>query len=170
MNGKFNFWKKKVQLAETEKNQLQKISSFLDSISHRLIEDIQQILNEDVGLNKRYAKEDITSLDFELNQDGYRINLYPMNSENAQLGHKQLLPEYPNGFVNDKNFVMYEEDFDDDEERMDEYDRQLEAMVFDWFNLCWKKAGGLNSKENYTISVHNANKSFDLKRRKWVKK
>ena len=53
-------------MTEKEKNQLHKISSFLDSISNRMVEDIKAIFNEDYGLNDNYSKSDIAYYDFEV--------------------------------------------------------------------------------------------------------
>ena len=155
-------------MEEFELNQLRKITSFLEATEKRMVEDLNAIINGDYGLHKNHTKEEIKFFDFELNVDGYVINFYPMDSEYAQSGHKQLLPEYPNGFIYDKDFKVYAEDFDDDDDRMDTYYEQLEKKALDWFNACWKKAGGLNVKDNYRVTVHDSDKWFDLKRQKWI--
>jgi hypothetical protein len=165
---KFNFWKKKARLKEFELNRLREITSFLESMEKRMLEDLTTIINGDYGLHKKHVKEEIHFFDFEIFVDGFGIHFYPMDSENTQLGHKQLLPEYPNGFINDKDLKVYAEDFDDDWDRIDAYEEQLEKKVFDWFNVCWKKAGGLKVKGNHTLKIHDTEKWFDLRRQKWI--
>ncbi len=39
--------------------------------------------------------------------------------------------------------------------------------VFEWFKNCWKKAGGLSTKENYVFNSHDSDKLLDLKQQKW---
>jgi len=165
---KFNFWKKTIQLKEFESQKLIEISSFLTAHENQLVDDITAVLKGDYGLLKRYTKEHVKFFDFELSADGFGIHFYPSDANNTQLGHKQLLPEYPNGFVNDNDFLVYAEDFDNDDDRMDEYDEQLKKKVLDWFIACWKEAGGFGCKERYILKVHDVGKSFDLKNQKWI--
>jgi len=157
-----------------EKNQLNLISSFLDSISNRMVEDIKGIFNEDYGLNEKYSKSDIEFYEFELFEDGYRINFYPMDSEYNQLGFKKTLPEYPNGFLRDKDLDIdkdyYDFDNEADMERMDEFYMELSKQVIEWFNTCWKEAGGLHVKNKYSISIHDSDDTFDLANQKWINK
>lgn len=159
-------------MTETEKNQLHKISSFLDSISNRMVEDIKDIFNEDYGLNDNYSKSDIAYYDFEVFEDGYRINFYPMDSDYNQLGFKKTLPEYPNGFLRDNDLDLDIDDYDFDNaadmDRMDEFYIQLTKKVIDWFNQCWKDAGGLSVKHTYSISIHDSSEVFDLTNQKWI--
>src|SRR5690606_38582768 len=161
------------KMTEVEINQLNKISLFLDSISNRMIEDIKVIINEDYGLHEKYSKGDIEFYEFELFEDGYRINFYPMDSEHNQLGLKKTLPEYPNGFLRDEDLDIDENYYDFDNEpdmdRMDEFYIELSKKVVDWFNICWKEAGGLNLKNKYSISIHDTDKLFDLTNQKWIK-
>ncbi|CAN0579756.1 unnamed protein product, partial [Laminaria digitata] len=144
-------------MTDIETNQLNIISSFLDSISNRMVEDIKEIFNEDYGLLEEYSKSDIEYYDFEIFQDGYRINFYPMDSEYNQLGFKKTLSEYPNGFLSDKELDIDEDYYDfgneADMERMDEFYMQLSKKVIKWFNECWKEADGMNVKKKYSISI-----------------
>lgn len=159
-------------MTDIEKNQLNKISSFLDSISNRMMEDIKVIFNGDYGLLEKYSEKDIQSYEFELFEDGYSINFYPMDAENNQLGFKKTLPEYPNGFLRDEDLDIDEDyyDFDNDADmdRMEAFYIQLSKKVVDWFNLCWKEAGGLNLKNKYSISIHDSYNVFDLTNQKWM--
>ena len=169
---KFIFWKKNIKLTESEKNQLAKITSFLDSVSNTMIEEINEVLIGDVGLNNKFSKTDIAELVFEINVDGYRINLYPMDANNTQLGHKKILTKYPNGLIRDMDLDIdaddYDFDNDADMDRMDEFYEQLQTKVMDWFNACFINAGGLKVNEKYFISVHDSNKTYDLKCQIWV--
>lgn len=155
-----------------EKNQLNKISSFLNSISNRMVEDIKGIFNEDYGLLEKHSKSDIKFYEFEVFEDGYRINFYPMDSEYNQLGFKKTLPEYPNGFLRDKDLDLDHEFYDfnneSDMDRMDEFYMQLSKKVIEWFNKCWKEAGGLNVNNKYSISIHDSNDIYDLNNQKWI--
>lgn len=129
-------------------------------------------MNEDFGLNKKYTLGDIDLLDFEIDEDGYSINLYPMNPKNTQLGCKMILPEYPNGFLRDLDLDIDEDyyDFNDDADmdRMDEFYDKLQKNVISWFSECWQKAGGSNTNYKFYIASHDLNKSFDLKSQKWI--
>ena len=170
---KFNFWKKKIKLNNSEENQLVKITSFLESIDHKMVDDIKKILNGEYGLNKKNSNTTIEYFDFELKEDGFGIDFYPMDKDNTQLGYKKILPEYPNGFLRDMDLDIdtdnYDFDNDSEMERMDEFYVQLQIKVIDWFNRCWIKAGGLNAKESYVIKIHDSSTMFDLKRQKWSK-
>jgi|GEM_PF-3573912 len=57
-------------MKETENNQLAKISSFLDSISNRLIEELKTVLNGDFGLYKNHTVSNVDLFDFEVSADG----------------------------------------------------------------------------------------------------
>lgn len=158
-------------MTEIEINQLNKISSFLDSISNRMIEDIKVIFDGDYGLLEKYSESDIRFYEFELFEDGYRINFYPMDSDYSQLGFKKTLTEFPNGFLRDKDLDIdedhYDFDNDSDMDRMDEFYIQLTKKVIEWFNECWKEAGGLNIENKYSISIHDSNDTYDLSNQKW---
>jgi hypothetical protein len=157
---------------DIEKNQLNKISYFLSSISTRMVEDIKGIFNEDYGLLEKHSKSDIEFYEFEVFEDGYRINFYPMDSRYNQLGFKKTLPEYPNGFLRDKDLDIDQEYYDfnneSDRNRMDEFYKQLSIIVLEWFNKCWKEAGGLHIDNKYSISIHDSNKIYDLNNQNWI--
>lgn len=159
-------------MTETEINQLDKILSFLDSISNRMVDDIEIILNGDYGLLEKYSEEDIEFYEFELFEDGYRINFYPMDSDHNQLGFKKILSEYANGFLRDENLDIGVDSYDfnneADMDRMDEFYIALSKKVIGWFNRCWKKAGGINLRNKYSISIHDSNEVFDLTNQKWI--
>ena len=159
-------------MKDIEKNQLNKISIFLDSISNRMIEDIKAILNEDYGLQEKHSKSDIKFYEFEVFEDGYRINFYPMDSQYNQLGFKKTLPEYPNGFLRDQDLDIDHEFYDfnneTDMDRMDEFYSQLSKKVIEWFNKCWIEAGGLKVNNKYSISIHDSNDLYDLNNQKWI--
>ena len=160
------------KMTETEINQLDKISSFLDSISNRMVDDIKEIFDGDYGLLEKYTQDDIEYFEFELFEDGYRINFYPMDAEYNQLGFKKTLTEYPNGFLRDENLNIdvdsYDFDNEADMDRMDEFYLTLSKKFMDWFNKCWQEAGGLNLKDKYSISIHDTTEVFDLTQQKWV--
>lgn len=158
-------------MTKTKINQLNKITLFLDSISSRMVDDIKIIIDGHYGLLEKYSEGDIEFYKFEVFEDGYRINFYPMDSEHNQLGFKKTLPEYPNGFLRDENLDLDVDSYDFDNEaeieRMDEFYLALSKNVINWFNRCWKEAGGLNLNRNYTISIHDTYEVFDLTNQKW---
>ena len=164
---KFNFLRKKVNLTNAEKLHLEKISQALFTHRERMVEDIMNILEGNYGLYKKHTKNDIHFCEFELKVDGYSIDFYPMNSANTQLGYLKLLPEFPNGFVRDLNLNIDDDDYDFDNDldmaRLDEVLLQLEANVLNWFKECWVKAGGLDARGKYALSVHESKKIYKLK-------
>lgn len=159
-------------MKETEKNQLAKISSFLDSISNRLIEELKTVLNGDFGLYKNHTVSNVDLFDFEVSADGYAVSLYPMDAESTQLGYKQILSEYPNGFLRDTDLVLdtdsYDFDSDADMDRMDEPYDKLQMIFTKWFGDCWQAVGGLETDRKFYLAMHDSNRSLDLKSRKWV--
>lgn len=161
------------KITSVEKNQLDKIATFLDLISVRLIEDINSVFEGDYNLQNNKSENDIHFYEFELFEDGYRINFYPMDAKHNQLGFKKILPEYPNGFLRDEGLDVDEDGYDyendADMDRMDEFYIQLSKNIIYWFNNCWKKAGGSNFKYKASISIHESGKVFDLTHQKWIK-
>ncbi|ULC60851.1 hypothetical protein MBM09_07580 [Flaviramulus sp. BrNp1-15] len=160
-------------MTEKETNQLNKILAFLHSISERMIQDLNNIINnEDFGLIKPHLKNEIKNLDFEINADGYSINLYAMDSENSQLGYKKILSDYPNGIIADNNLDIDVDDYDfnnsSDMERMDNFYLKLESEFINWFVTCWDKITINNTKYKFYISYHDSYQSFDLLNETWI--
>lgn len=161
-------------MTDIEKNQLNKISTFLESISNRMTEDITEIINGKFERIEKYANNHIDIHEFTLFIDGYHIIYYAIDKDENQIGWKKTLPEYPAGFYHDRKLDLgldtenYDFDNEDDMDRLEEYDMQLEKIVINWFNDCWIKAGGLKAKGNYIFTVHDSYDVLDLKKQKWI--
>ena len=159
-------------MQETETAQLTKISSFLDSTSSRLIEELKTVLAGDFGLYKNHTVSNVDLFDFEVSADGYAVSLYPMDAESTQLGYKQILAEYPNGFLRDTDLDLdtdsYDFDSDADMDRMDEFYDKLQKTFTNWFSDCWQAAGGLETDRKFYLAMHDSDRSLDLKTRKWI--
>jgi len=159
-----------MKLKAHETKHLNKISSFIHAISDRMIEDITEIMDGEYGLYEIYAKEHIGFYDFQLFRD-YKIKFFPVRDDNVQLGFRETLTEYPNGFIHDKKLYLDESHYQFDDEDLaviDEFYRQVDKRVMDWFNQCWIKAGGLDLTDHYRISIFNEDIMFDLKHQKWI--
>jgi len=95
-----------------------------------------------------------------------------MDAESTQLGYKQILSEYPNGFLRDTDLVLdtdsYDFDSDADMDRMDEPYDKLQKIFTKWFGDCWQAVGGLETDRKFYLAMHDSNRSLDLKTRKWV--
>lgn len=163
-----------MKMHDFEINQLKKTVFFLDTISHRLIEDMKKItLGEDYGLYDLYYKNDIEYYEFKLFVPSYRIDFFPMSSNSYQLGIKKILQEYPNGFMEDVGLYIDNDYYHFDDAGLKSYDNyydQVEEKIYDWFNRCWIKAGGLEITGNYTVSVYDSNRVFDLVNQVWIDK
>jgi len=161
-------------MTEIEKNELSKISTFLESISNKMIADISEIINGKFERIEKYINNDIETNEFTLFIDGYVINYYAIDKDANQIGFKKTLPEYTGGFMRDRKLNLgvdtenYDFDNEDDMERLEEYDIQLERIVINWFNKCWLKAGGLEAKGNYIFTIHDSYDVLDLKKQKWI--
>ncbi len=157
-----------------EIKQLEKIVSFLNNIAYRLIEDIKEvILEEDYGLYNLYSPKDIIYYEFKLFIPSNRIDFFPMSSNNYQLGIKKLLQEYPNGFMEDVGLYIDHDYYHFDDDGLKSFDNfydQVQEKIYDWFNQCWIKAGGLEMTGNYSVSIYDSNKVFDLVNQNWIDK
>jgi len=155
-----------------EKSHLNKISSFLDSISNRMIEDIKTIINGDYGLYDIYSEKDIEYYEFKVFTENYKIDFIPSSANHIQLGFKKTLLEYPCGFMHDMNLHIdinnYNFDNEDELARHNEFYVQVEKRIIEWFNQCWITAGGIETTDNYRISIDHLNTSFDLIRQTWI--
>jgi len=163
------------KMNEIEKNQLNAISIFLESISNRMTEDIIEIINGKIERIEKYANNEIDIHEFTLFPDGYRINYYAFDKYENQIGWKKTLPEYcPDGFYRDRELDLgidtenYDFDNEDDMERLEEFDIQLERVVINWFNKCWIQADGLEAKGEYIFTIHDSYNVLDLKKQKWI--
>lgn len=156
-----------------ESIKLQKVIDFLEKISPRMVEELKSILSGEVGLYEEYEMSDVAFFDFEINLDGYSVNLYPSDEEYSQLGYRQLLLEYPDGFIraNDLGLDLIDYAFDKPEDlsAMDDYYETLQRVFIDWFSGCWDRAGGEKTNHQFRIGVHDSFERFDLRRKKWLK-
>lgn len=159
-------------MTEKEVAQLHKVKLFLESIKGRMIAELSEIIGGNYGLYEDAREEEIAFLDFEINQDGYSINLYPSDEDYSQLGYKAVLSEFPNGFVRDKNLglSLSEYDFDNEEDlnRMDDFYEALDKDFSSWFTKCWDEADGKNATKPFYLMAHDSNSAFDLKEKKWI--
>lgn len=159
-------------MKNAEINQLKRISDFLNSISHKMTEDLKSVRSGDLGLINPDDKSKIQFVDFGINEDGYTIFLHPMDSENNQLGYKKLLLDYPNGFLRDEGLDLNTDGYDLDDEdvldRLDEFDAALKSEFTKWFSECWDKADGVNAEHKFYFVSHDDDRSFDLSSKKWI--
>ena len=156
----------------TERHQLKKINTFLNTISNQLRDELKTVISGDLGLIRDANGKDIEVVDFGFNEDGYTLFLHPMDAQNNQLGYKKLLNDYPNGIIRDNDLDLetsaYDFDDDDEMERLDSFYIQLRDDFIKWFSDCWDKAGGMNATLKFHLVAHDDEAYFDLKRKKWV--
>lgn len=156
-----------------ESIKLKQVLAFLEKMTPRIVEDLKSVIGGEVGLEDEYELSNVAFFDFEINVDGYSINLYPSDEDFSQLGYRQLLPEYPDGFIraNDLGLNVMHYDFDNQEDllAMDDYYETLQSKFIAWFSRCWDMAGGLETSHQFRIGVHGSFEFFDLSRKKWLK-
>ena len=97
-----------------------------------------------------------------------------MSASAYQLGIKNILKDFPNGFMKDMKLDIdrdnYNFDFGD-LKRLDNYETQLNEKIFNWFIECWAKAtDNIKIKGNYRVCEKHSNITFDLENQCWIPK
>jgi hypothetical protein len=159
-------------MQEKEVNHLNEVLHYLNSLTERMKEDLKLIFDGDFGLYVNSKKEDVKFFEFVLDIDGYHINFHSRDEEHGQIGHKKLLQEYPNGFINDKELgiQLHEYNYDNKEEmsRIDKYSDNLLAEYINWFSICWDETIGSFTKDDYTLVLNFNNATYHLNEKKWI--
>lgn len=161
-------------MRQTTNDVLLKTKLHLGDLSNQLIDELMKIIEGDWGLHKSTTIGKVDLLDIEVFTDGYRLGLYPMDSSSNQLGYRSLLKEeYSNGLLNDEelnpNLDQYDFKNEDDNQDLDEFEKAQKEIFIEWFIGCWNKTGHYKLSIPIYLTFHDADDSFDLKAKKWVK-
>lgn len=141
---------------------LDSAAEFLKDNQAVLIAEFQDIINGNWGLTSQKGIENVLLLDIEIFVDNYRMSLYPMNNENCQLGHKNLLKDFKNPFIPQ----LYDLEIPDSE--FIKVFKEWDKIYIQWVSDCWDKLDSMNFKTKLYIMFHDGGKSFDLISKKWV--
>ena len=163
---------KKSVMRESITSILERTQQRLDSASADLVADLKDVVNGNYGLFKGEDPKKVHLIEILFSVDGYRLNVYPVDKEYTQLGHKVLLEKYPDGVLPQYKYEPDDSEYDFkkpvDKKEFSDFFMKQEELFFNWFLKCWDQVDGKKINKPVFLMTDDNEQAYDLNKKKWV--
>ncbi|PEY39452.1 hypothetical protein CN354_08570 [Bacillus cereus] len=155
----------------TKDTYISSVKENLETNSERLIHNIREILKfnyyskiELVDFMIFIGSFDLSIMMFSMNREASEV-FYEGNDSSVFAGSHELLERISYYNLSYDKSDEFWEFYEQNDEIISEDE---EKIIVEWFIDCWNKANGRSIKLPAYCGFHDANKSFDLQKNKWV--